>query len=95
MTDIIERVARAIGAVECHENGIAFEQILFGRDIDAIARAAIAAMREPTAEIEAAIAGFAPSWLPFHGDLAWQAAIDAALDTKAVSAPSPSRPQSP
>ena len=29
MSDIIERVARAIGAVECHENGIAFEQILF------------------------------------------------------------------
>jgi hypothetical protein len=42
-TEPLERVARAIAATKCHENGIEFEQILFGKDIDAIARAAIAA----------------------------------------------------
>ena len=41
--DLVEKVAREIDLVKCHENGLEFEQILFGKDIDAIARAAIAA----------------------------------------------------
>jgi hypothetical protein len=49
MTEItdamVKAAANAICCVECHENGLAFEQILFFKDIDAIARAALDAAR--------------------------------------------------
>ena len=61
MTEILERVIAAICCAECHENGLAFEQILFGKDIEAIARAAIvayeAAKREATPSEAASDAG--------------------------------------
>jgi hypothetical protein len=72
MTDMVERVARAIYAAECWDTATpGFYQHA--------ARAAIAAMREPTDEM--VDAAWEPSVPP--GNVAiWQAMIDAAMGDK-------------
>jgi hypothetical protein len=77
---MVKRVVIALQEVACYERGI-----LAGTDLLPFARAAIAAMREPTKEqLSAAIMSFPPwgghgeSSAPSEDDM-WRAMIDAAL----------------
>ena len=74
MTDMVERVARAIYAAECWDTAApGFYQHA--------ARAAIEAMREPTLEMRHAGRRVKSSWLVEQEEVEiWQAMIDAAVE---------------
>ena len=88
MNEMVERVAKAVIQRRMERLGFGFTGKPTENELDE-ARAAIAAMREPTqvmiAEIEnAAEERFqaAPSFQRFYGDYLWRAGIDAALAEK-------------
>lgn len=85
MSDIVGRVARAIGGIPvmCGTYGMS------GQDAVALARAAIEAMREPTEDMVGACytdvalaSGKWPGSLNYRPDFIWQTMIDAALAGK-------------
>lgn len=88
---MVERVARAV-ADEVRRQRIAPEiwSAVFGEeipptDMGAVARAAIAAMREPTQAQYEALSATNKMWRELDSRTVWQIYIDAALQPDAVS----------
>lgn len=82
MTTMIERVARAMVAADSGPEGsVLFDMhwAEFGDGYLKTARAAIAAMRDPT---EGMLDGINPNWIDGGAVQSYQAMIDAALEEK-------------
>jgi len=73
MTDMIERVAKAINDAMIKHGDY---------KPDELARAAIAAMREPTEEMYQGVCALNKRWQDSNSAEIWQAMIDAALGEK-------------
>lgn len=82
MTDMIERVAKAIEGVEYFLNGSTVPTRIGPGLSPQLARAAIAAMREPTEEMYQGVCALNKMWRDSNSAEIWQAMIDAALGDK-------------
>ena len=79
MTDMIERVAKAIATKALGEVGRDYDPFAIQKCIP-YARAAIAAMREPTNEQYEALSATGKMWRELDSRTVWQTYIDAALE---------------